>query len=119
MPLDGVTGSPLTAQPAEAASAQSTRASYVRPTPTPPAPRMVMDEEAAFSFDWARKAAQAVVAHARFMDWVERPKDGAAAETPGVDHGSAVGAYGEFGDSGAGSVSSSSQVVMRGPERAG
>ncbi|MBX3577995.1 MAG: hypothetical protein KF723_12350 [Rhizobiaceae bacterium] len=83
---------------------------------------MVLDDEAPFSFDWARKAAQAVVAHARFMDWVERPKPGGdaiGAESPGLDHRSAVSAYGEFGaDEPATSAAASlpSLVVMRGPE---
>ncbi len=76
------------------------RASYVRPTPTPPAPRFVLDDaDAGLGIDWARRAAQAVVAHARFMDWVERPSApnaGPAPESAGTDHASAVRAYDEF-----------------------
>jgi len=98
-----------TAVPAsgESSPANATaRPSYTRPTPAAPPPRMVMDDVEPLGLDWARRAAQAVVAHSRFMEWVDRPKpvDAVAAapvtgESPGTDHSSALGAYREFGGS--------------------
>jgi hypothetical protein len=98
-----------TAVPASGDSSPSSaaaRASYTRPTPTAAPPRMVMDDVEPLGLDWARRAAQAVVAHSRFMEWVDRPKpvDAVAAaavtgESPGTDHSSALGAYREFGAS--------------------
>lgn len=87
------------AAPADAVQPQQQagRASYVRPTPAAPAPRMVLDDaDGGLGIDWARRAAQAVVAHARFMDWVDRPKPAHTGESVGIDTASAVSAYGEF-----------------------
>ena len=80
---------------ADSRSTEAGRASYTRPTPETPKPRMVMDADPGIGLDWARKAAQAVAAHVRFMDWVDRPAE-TRAESPGTDMRSAMSAYGEF-----------------------
>jgi len=81
------------------------RGAYTRPTPAVAAPRMVMDmpTDAGSGLDWARKAAQAVVAHVRFMDWVDRASEKSPDGSPAASldqnpaQNAVVSAYEEFG----------------------
>lgn len=92
------TSSAPAASPASAESAAGA-ARYVRPMPEPPAPRMEMDVplQGGTGLDWARKAAQTVIAHTRFLEWVDtaQPLD-AGAKTGKSDFESVIRAYSEF-----------------------
>ncbi|HTV68768.1 MAG TPA: hypothetical protein VMF90_09535 [Rhizobiaceae bacterium] len=82
-----------------AAESATAPARYVRPTPEPPAPRMEMDVplQGGTGLDWARKAAQAVIAHTRLLEWVDTAQPLEAAPTSGKsDFESVVRAYSEF-----------------------
>jgi hypothetical protein len=94
------TSSPAAKPAVEVAAESATGASrYVRPTPEPPAPRMEMDVplQGGTGLDWARKAAQAVIAHTRLLEWVDTAQPLDAASSSGKsDFESVIRAYSEF-----------------------